>query len=365
MWGDIAVAFLLAFITAYVITPYTIRFAKKIGALDVPKEARKIHKKPMPRLGGLAVIAGFAVSVIYLLIVMSVEKTITLTGPDTYYLKIIGLFAGILTLGTFCFIDDWKNINPFFKLFGQIIAASIVALCGVRITSINLPFFSMFFTEETIALFVTILWIVGITNAINLIDGLDGLSSGISIISCISLLMIFALNDSPLISILLVTALAGSILGFLPYNFNPARTFLGDTGSNFLGFTLAIISILGTAKTYTAIVIVLPLLVFALPLLDIVLAIIRRIIKTKSLKGMFKADKEHLHHKIMKKGYTQKQAVFMLYGVSATFGMFAIILLDSGIWKALSFGLMVVAIVAIGYKDILRIRKDDSIDKKD
>jgi len=365
MWGDIAVAFLLAFITAYVITPYTIRFAKKIGALDVPKEARKIHKKPMPRLGGLAVIAGFAVSVIYLLIVMSVEKTITLTGPDTYYLKIIGLFAGILTLGTFCFIDDWKNINPFFKLFGQIIAASIVALCGVRITSINLPFFSMFFTEETIALFVTILWIVGITNAINLIDGLDGLSSGISIISCISLLMIFALNDSPLISILLVTALAGSILGFLPYNFNPARTFLGDTGSNFLGFTLAIISILGTAKTYTAIVIVLPLLVFALPLLDTALAIIRRIIKTKSLKGMFKADKEHLHHKIMKKGYTQKQAVFMLYGVSATFGMFAIILLDSGIWKALSFGLMVVAIVAIGYKDILRIRKDDSIDKKD
>jgi len=118
MWGDIAVAFLLAFITAYVITPYTIRFAKKIGALDVPKEARKIHKKPMPRLGGLAVIAGFAVSVIYLLIVMSVEKTITLTGPDTYYLKIIGLFAGILTLGAFCFIDDWKNINPFFKLFG-------------------------------------------------------------------------------------------------------------------------------------------------------------------------------------------------------------------------------------------------------
>jgi len=365
MWGDIAVAFLLAFITAYVITPYTIRFAKKIGALDVPKEARKIHKKPMPRLGGLAVIAGFAVSVIYLLIVMSVEKTITLTGPDTYYLKIIGLFAGILTLGAFCFIDDWKNINPFFKLFGQIIAASIVALCGVRITSINLPFFSMFFTEETIALFVTILWIVGITNAINLIDGLDGLSSGISIISCISLLMIFALNDSPLISILLVTALAGSILGFLPYNFNPARTFLGDTGSNFLGFTLAIISILGTAKTYTAIVIVLPLLVFALPLLDTALAIIRRIIKTKSLKGMFKADKEHLHHKIMKKGYTQKQAVFMLYGVSATFGMFAIILLDSGIWKALSFALMVIAIVAIGYKDILRIRKDDSIDKKD
>lgn len=365
MWGDIAVAFLLAFITSYVITPYTIRLAKKIGALDVPKESRKIHKKPMPRLGGLAVIAGFAVSVIYLLIVMSIEKTITLFGSDEYYLKIIGLFSGIFILSIFCFVDDWKNIPPIVKLLGQIIAASVVAVCGIKITSINLPFFSMFFTEETISLFVTIIWIVGITNSINLIDGLDGLSSGISIISCISLLMIFALNDSPLISILLVTALAGSILGFLPYNFNPAKTFIGDTGSNFLGFTLSIVSIIGTAKTYTAIVIVAPLLVFALPLLDTFLAIIRRIIKTKSLKGVFKADKEHLHHKIMKKGYTQKQAVFMLYGISATFGMFAIILLDSGIWKALSFALMVVAIVAIGYKDIFRIREDDIFDKKD
>ena len=161
---------------------------------------------------------------------------------------------------------------------------------------------------------------------------------------------------------------AGAILGFLPYNFNPARTFLGDTGSNFLGYTLSIISILGMAKTYTAIVIIAPLIVFAIPLLDTSLAIIRRIVKTKSLKGVFKADKEHLHHKIMKKGYTQKQAVLILYGLSATFGMFAIILLDSGLWKALSFALMVVAIVAIGYKDILRIgdnnERNDNISNK-
>ena len=189
------------------------------------------------------------------------------------------------------------------------------------------------------------------------------MSSGVSLISCLSLLIIFALNGSPLISILLVTALAGSILGFLPYNFNPAKTFLGDTGSNFLGYTLSIISILGMAKTYTAIVIIAPLIVFALPLLDTTLAIIRRIIKTKSLKGVFKADKEHLHHKIMKRGYSQKQAVLILYGLSATFGMFAIILLDSGLWKALSFALMVIAIAAIGYKDILRIRNDNNDEK--
>ena len=358
MWGDIAVAFLLAFITAYVITPYTIRFAKKVGALDIPKESRKIHKKPMPRLGGLAVIVGFTVSVIYLLTVMSIEKTIDLFGAEQYHIKLIGFFAGLFVLGAFCFVDDLKNINPFIKLLGQILAAGIVVACGIQIDKISLPYIDTIITEQASSIIITIIWIVGITNAINLIDGLDGLSSGVSLISCVSLLIIFALNGSPLISIILITALAGAILGFLPYNFNPAKTFLGDTGSEFLGYALSIISILGMAKTYTAIVIVAPLLVFALPLIDTSFAIIRRLIKTKSLKGVFKADKEHLHHKIMKHGYTQKQAVLILYGISATFGMFAIILLDSGIWKALSFALMIIAIVAIGYKDFLRTRED-------
>jgi len=314
----------------------------------------------MPRLGGLAVFAGFAVSVIYLLVVMSIEKTINLFGADQYYIKLIGFFLGSIILGLFCFIDDWKNINPFIKLLGQILAALIVTFSGIQINRISIPFFDTFFTEQVTSIIITVIWIVGITNAINLIDGLDGLSSGISLISCLSLLIIFALNGSPLIAILLVTALAGSILGFLPYNFNPAKTFIGDTGSNLLGYSLSIISILGMAKTYTAIVIIAPLLVFALPLLDTFFAIIRRIIKTKSIKGVFKADKEHLHHKIMKKGYSQKQAVFILYGISATFGMFAIILLDSGIWKALSFAFMIIAIFAIGYKDILKIGEIDN-----
>ena len=162
-----------------------------------------------------------------------------------------------------------------------------------------------------------------------------------------------------MIAILLITALGGALVGFLPFNFNPAKTFIGDTGSNFLGYALSIISILGIAKTYTAIVLIAPLIVFALPLFDTVSAIFRRLIKTKSIKGVFKADREHLHHKLMKMGYTQKQAVFILYGVSATFGMFAIILLESGVWKALSFALMVIAVVAIGYKDIFKTRNDE------
>lgn len=361
MWGDIAIAFLLAFITAYVITPYTIRFARKVGAVDIPKETRKIHKKPMPRLGGLAIIAGFAISVIYLLIMMSIENTIALNDSNQYYIKLLGLFGGAVVLSAFCIFDDIKGINPFVKLLGQTIAAIIVSAAGIRIDRIIFSsFLNTVITEEIFSIIITVVWIVGITNAINLIDGLDGLSSGISLISCISLLMIFALNGSPMISIILVTALAGAILGFLPFNFTPAKTFLGDTGSNFLGYTLSIIAILGVAKTYTAIVIIAPLIVFALPLLDTGLAILRRLVKTKSVKGIFKADKEHLHHKIMKKGYTQKQAVLILYAFSATFGMFAIILLESGFWKSVSFALMVLAIAAIGYKDFFK-KVDDTI----
>ena len=358
MWGDIAIAFLLAFITAYVVTPYTIRLARKIGALDMPKK-RKIHDHPMPRLGGIAVIAGFIISTIYLITVMSIEKTLTLTGIDNYYTKLIGFFSGITVLSIFCFFDDWKGIPPYIKLLGQIIAALIVTFSGIRIDKITISHLNTIISNENLSIILTLIWIVGITNAINLIDGLDGLSSGISLISCFSLIIIFTLNGSPIISIILITALAGSLVGFLPFNFNPAKTFMGDTGSNFLGFSLSIISILGLAKTYTAIVLIAPLIVFALPLFDTAFAILRRIIKTKSIKGVFKADREHMHHKLMKMGYTQKQAVFMLYGISATFGMFAIILLESGLWKAISFALMVIAISAIGFKDILKLRNED------
>ena len=358
MWGDIAIAFLLAFITAFVITPYTIRLAKKVGAVDYPND-RRINKKPMPRLGGLAVIAGFMVSAIYLIITMSIEKKVNF-AEEGLNRKLIGCLLGAIILGITCYIDDVKDIKPLVKLAGQVIAAIVVVSSGVLIDNFTIPFKeNNVMLYEVFSFVLTVGWIVGITNAINLIDGLDGLSSGITLISCISLLIIFALNESPLIAIILITALAGAIVGFLPYNFNPAKTFIGDVGSNFMGFAIAVISILGVAKTYTAIVIIAPIIVLALPIFDTLWAIVRRIVKTKSIKGVFKADKGHLHHRLMAKGYTQKQAVLILYGITATLGMVAIILLDSGIWKALSFALLVVVFVALGYKDILHLREDE------
>lgn len=351
MWGDIAIAFILAFVVAFVATPYTIKLAKKIGAIDIPKDERRTHKRTIPKLGGPAVILGFLVSAIYLLIVMSMENTINLFGTEQYGIKLLGFILGIGVLSIFCIVDDIKTIKPLTKLLGQVLAATIVIIAGIRIDGITLPFLNFPEMHEVTSVILTFAWIIIVTNAINLIDGLDGLSSGISVISAISLLIIFVLNGSSMISIVLITALAGALVGFLPYNFSPAKTFIGDTGSNFLGFSLAIISILGSAKTYTAAVIVLPLIVLGLPIFDTFMAIVRRIIKGKSIKAVFKADKGHLHHRLLAKGYSQKQAVILLYGISAILGIFAVIIIDSGIWKALSFLFIVIIAVIAGYKN--------------
>ena len=180
---------------------------------------------------------------------MNFENTINLFNQEQYGIKLLGFAIGIIFLGIICFIDDSKGIPNWIKLIAQIISAGIVVACGIRIENVNLPFIdNKIFFYDWFSYILTIGWIIGITNAINLIDGLDGLSSGITLISCISLIIIFTLNKSPLIAVLLITALAGSITGFLPFNFSPAKTFIGDVGSNFLGFCLAVISILRSSK---------------------------------------------------------------------------------------------------------------------
>lgn len=363
MWGDIIIAFLLAFITTFMITPKTINIAKKLGAVDSPKDERRVNKVVMPRLGGVAVVSGFLVSISYLLISLTLENQLNLVEGN-YHLKLCGYFIGMFLIVFTCFFDDVKGLSAVTKLIVQIAAASVVVLSGIRIDISNFGIFKGFSDSvnflHTVSIIITICWIVGVTNAINLIDGLDGLSSGISIISCVSMLIIFTLNGSPLISVILITALIGALAGFLPYNLNPAKTFIGDTGSNFLGFSLAVISILGVAKTYTALVIVAPIIVLGLPIFDTVFAIIRRVIKNRSLKAIMKPDAGHLHHKLLKHGFSQKESVLILYCVSASLGMFAIILLESGVWKAMSFLLIVIAAFALGYKEVFGEQKEEN-----
>ena len=366
MWGNIAIAFLLAFIVSFMATPYTIKIADKIGAVDVPKDKRRMHTKKMPKFGGPAVIVGFLVSMAYLLVVMSIECSIDLFAEQEYGKKLLGVLLGIVAIAVTGILDDTKTLTWWQQLLGQVTAAVIVVAFGVRIEHLDIPFLYRVGLNDVFSIIVTIVWIVGVINSINLIDGLDGLSSGISLISCISLLIIFLMNNSPMIATIIVTAMSGALVGFLPYNFSPAKTFIGDAGSNFLGFMLAVVSILGVAKTYTAAVIVLPVIVLGLPIFDVLFAIIRRIAKGKSIKAVFKPDKGHLHHKLVAKGFTQKQAVLILYGLSASLGMFAIILFDSGIWKALSFLLMIIAAVALGYRNFVKEKekKPKLIDNK-
>lgn len=363
MWGDIIIAFLLAFITTFMVTPKTITIAKRLGAVDSPKDERRVNKVVMPRLGGVAVVAGFLVSISYLLISLTLENQLNLVNGN-YHLKLCGYFIGMFIIVITCFIDDVKSLSAVVKLVAQIVAASVVVLSGIRIDISNIGILQGFSDSvnflHTVSIILTIAWIVGITNAINLIDGLDGLSSGISMISCVSMLIIFTLNGSPLVSIVLITALIGALSGFLPYNLNPAKTFIGDTGSNFLGFSLAVISILGVAKTYTALVIVAPIIVLGLPIFDTVFAIVRRVIKNRSLRAIMKPDAGHLHHKLLKHGFSQKESVLILYCVSASLGMFAIILLESGVWKAFSFLLIVIAAFALGYKEVFGEQREEN-----
>ena len=183
MWGDIAIAFLLAFIVTFMATPYTIKIARKVGAVDVPKDQRRMHKKAMPKFGGPAVILGFLVAIFYLLIVKSLENTIYLFGPEQYGMKLLGMFLGTVVISIFCVWDDIITIKPLIKLIGQVIAAIIAVAFGIRIDEITPAFLASNELKEAFSIILTIGWIVGVTNAINLIDGLDGLSAGISVIS--------------------------------------------------------------------------------------------------------------------------------------------------------------------------------------
>ena len=247
-------------------------------------------------------------------------------------------------------MDDVKNIKPWMKLVGQAIAAVCVMISGVRIGFIEIPFLEIYGLNEILSTIITFVWIIGVTNAINLIDGLDGLATGVSAIATVSLLVIFVLNGAAEIPLIIVAALLGALIGFLPYNFNPAKTFMGDAGSNFLGYTLATISMMGMAKTYTAMTIVLPVIVLALPIFDTLFAMIRRILSGKSI---MQADRGHLHYRLLDAGLSQRQAVFTLYAVAALLGLFAIVLMQSSVWKIVGFVAIILVLMALESKNIV------------
>ena len=327
-------AFIVSFAFTFATTPLVRRFAFKIGAIDIPKDNRRMHKKPTPRIGGLAIIFGFTVA------------TLCFAQPSR---QLYGTLAGAAIIAVMGVIDDCKNLPAKLKFVIQIIAALVVVFAGdIKIDVFTNPNFlsdnPYWVLPEWLSVTLTVIWIVFITNAVNFIDGLDGLAAGVSAIMSISLVFISIRVGVYSIAILGI-ALMGSCFGFLPFNFNPAKIFMGDTGSTFLGFMLATLSIQGVFKSYAVISFAVPLLILGLPLFDALFAMIRRILRGQS---PMTADRGHLHHRLVDMGFSQKQTVFILYAISGVLGITAVLLAESGVLRALLLVICVLILLLIG-----------------
>ena len=327
-------AFIVSFAFTFATTPLVRRFAFKIGAIDIPKDNRRMHKKPPPRIGGLAIIFGFTVA------------TLCFAQPSR---QLYGTLAGAAIIAVMGVIDDCKNLPAKLKFVIQIIAALVVVFAGdIKIDVFTNPNFlsdnPYWVLPEWLSVTLTVIWIVFITNAVNFIDGLDGLAAGVSAIMSISLVFISIRVGEYSIAILGI-ALMGSCFGFLPFNFNPAKIFMGDTGSTFLGFMLATLSIQGVFKSYAVISFAVPLLILGLPLFDALFAMIRRILRGQS---PMTADRGHLHHRLVDMGFSQKQTVFILYAISGVLGITAVLLAESGVLRALLLVICVLILLLIG-----------------
>ena len=303
LWAPLVVA---ALVTA-LFTPLSILLAPKLGAMDVPRDARRVHNKPMPRFGGIAIYAGIMVG---LAIFAQTQRHLSAVMVGCTLIYILGA------------IDDLKGMKPIVKFAGQVVSASVVFAMGLRINFIT-NWFGEGHMDLGIAVcyIVTVIWLVAITNAVNLVDGLDGLAAGISAISALSIAYISYIHGwyGPTICMMV---LAGACIGFLPFNFHPAKTFMGDGVSQLLGFSIAALSILGTVKSATVVAVVIPVLVLGLPIIDTAMAIVRRTIRHQSIAS---ADKEHLHHRILRAGFGQRRAVLLMYSVSGIMGIMAIL----------------------------------------
>lgn len=326
----IYVSLIAAFLASIILTPLVKRLAFRIGAVDAPNY-RKVHSRIMPRLGGLAIFIAFIIG----LAILRPESPI---DESPYMLLAIVLGATVIVITGV--LDDMYEISAKAKMFGQLVAALIIVfLGGIQIENINLPFEGTL-NFGLLSVPLTILWIVGITNAINLIDGLDGLAAGVSTIALITLsVMAFVMGNVFVIA--LAAILACATFGFLFYNFHPAKIFMGDTGALFLGFMIAVLSLLGF-KSLTLVSFIIPVILLGVPISDTFFAIVRRL---RNKQKWSDPDKSHLHHCLINIGFSHRQTVLIIYGFAAMFGLAAIIFSMAKIWGAIL--LVTVILVAI------------------
>ncbi len=325
-----ALAGLVSFLVAFSLTPLVRRFSLRYGFVAVPG-ARSAHTTPTPVLGGLAIAAGFVLPVFVFL--------------HPFSRDLAGLIAGGLVMLAVGLIDDIYDLPPLAKLAGQFLAAGVLVAFGVKVDFLRNPFGPGYvFLSPVVGVVFTLLWVVSMANVANIMDGLDGLSAGISSIAALTLLFVAIETGNAGVAIL-TALLAGSALGFLPHNFNPAKIFMGDTGALFLGYTLAAVSVLGALKTATALALVVPAMAMGLPIFDTAFAIVRRLANHSSVA---QADRNHLHHRLLDIGLSQRQVVVLMYLVSALLGVSALAVTVVPPGRAFVGVLLVVLVLAAG-----------------
>jgi UDP-GlcNAc:undecaprenyl-phosphate/decaprenyl-phosphate GlcNAc-1-phosphate transferase len=301
---SLSVGFAASLLFSAVLVPWIRAAAIKAKLYDVPG-GRKLHAEPVPRLGGVAIFMGFIGALG--LVGMLGENPLTANG-------ILGLLAGGTLMFLLGLLDDFLDLPATFKLFGQVFSACVAFGLGVSVTSLDLPG-SLLLLLHAFSFPVTLLWLVGVSNAVNFIDGLDGLAAGVSACAALTLALLALFTHQPEAA-LLATLLAGACLGFLVHNTHPARIFMGDSGALFIGFTLASIAVLGVLKTYTVVTLT-PVLALAVPVADITYSTLRRLLRGQN---PMLADSDHLHHRLLKAGMPQQRVVFTFYGVCLAAG---------------------------------------------
>jgi len=327
----------ICFFSAILLTPLVKKLAFIIGATDKPNQ-RKVHSRIMPRLGGLAIFISFIIGIL------------VFHPADEYHLPIvIGSIIIILT----GILDDVKEISPKLKLAGQVAAAAVVVIYGgLEVDFIKLPFGGII-DFEYLSIPFTMIWIIGITNAINLIDGLDGLAGGVSSIALITIAgMAFVMGNGYVTVMALIVAV--STIGFLFYNFHPAKIFMGDTGALFLGYIIGVLSLLGY-KNVTFISLIIPVIILGVPISDTFFAIIRRLVNKQPLSA---PDKSHLHHCLLRSGFSHRQTVLLIYAMAAVFGLAAFIFSQATVWGSLIMILVLLIVIEVIVEKIGLIRDD-------
>src|ERR1041385_9343189 len=329
--------------SALVITPLVRRLCQRLKLLDVPQDGRRVHTNAIPRLGGVAIYLSLILALTSLFFVHNL-----LTDALSFYrpllFKVLVPSSLVMLLGVY---DDLRGANAIVKFLGLGTIASIFFAMGGRIEALAVPFVGIVHFPTAISFVLTVFWLVAISNAFNLIDGVDGLATGAALFSSVVILIV-ALAGGHSVMIVVTIVLCGALAGFLRYNFNPASIFLGDSGALFVGFLLASLSLLGAQKATTAVAIVVPILAFGFPVVDTTMTMGRRLL---SRKPVFEGDNEHIHHMLLARGWSQRRAALVLYGVCALFGLVALIFPATGskLTGFMLFVISVAVIIAVGH----------------